>query len=57
MVVDFVTPFRNRTLELLEERDHLDQILAAGAERANEVAERTLRDVYERVGFALPGGR
>ncbi len=57
VVVDFVTPFRNRTLELLEERDHLDQILAAGAERANEVAERTLRDVYERVGFALPGGR
>ncbi len=57
VVVDFVTPFRNRTLELMEDRTHLDQILADGAARANEVAERTLRDVYERVGLALPGGR
>ena len=26
-------------------------MLRAGAERANEVAERTLADVYDRVGF------
>lgn len=57
VVVDFVTPFRDRTLELLEDRTHLDQVLADGATRANEVAEQTLRDVYERVGFVLPGGR
>ena len=57
VVVDFVTPFRDRTFELLEERSHLDQILAEGAARANDVAEKTLRDVYERVGFALPGGK
>ncbi|GGD23927.1 tryptophan--tRNA ligase [Nocardioides daphniae] len=56
VVVDFVTPFRDTTLALLEDRTHLDQILADGAARANEVAERTLRDVYERVGFAIPAG-
>jgi tryptophanyl-tRNA synthetase len=56
VVVDFVTPFRNRTLELLEDRHQLDAILRAGAERAGAVAERTLKDVYERVGFALAGG-
>jgi tryptophanyl-tRNA synthetase len=51
VVVDFVTPFRNRTLELLEDRTELDEVTAAGAARANEVAERTLVDVYERIGF------
>ncbi len=55
VVVDFVTPFRDRTLELLEDRDELDKILATGAERASAVAERTLADVYDRVGFIRPG--
>ncbi|NPC99045.1 tryptophan--tRNA ligase [Nocardioides sp. zg-DK7169] len=54
VVVDFVTPFRDRTLELVEHRDHLTQVLRAGAERAAEVAERTLADVYDRVGFVAP---
>jgi tryptophanyl-tRNA synthetase len=56
IVVDFVTPFRDRTLELLEDRAELDGVLARGAERAREVAERTLGDVYDRVGF-IPAGR
>ncbi len=51
LVVDFVTPFRDRTLELLEDRAELDEILRQGSERAAEVAERTLKDVYDRVGF------
>jgi tryptophanyl-tRNA synthetase len=57
VVVDFVTPFRDRTLELLEDRDHLDAVLAEGAAKASVVAEATVRDVYERVGFVLPGGK
>ena len=56
IVVDFVTPFRDRTLELLEDRGELDGVLARGAEQAREVAERTLGDVYDRVGF-IPAGR
>jgi tryptophanyl-tRNA synthetase len=51
VVVDFVTPFRDRTLELLEDRSEIDAVLKRGAERAREVATRTLADVYERVGF------
>jgi tryptophanyl-tRNA synthetase len=54
-VIDFVTPFRNRTLELLEDRAQLDEVLRDGSERANAVAERTLADVYDRVGFVRPG--
>src|SRR3954451_13305115 len=51
LVVEFVTPFRERTFELLEDKGRLDAILREGAERANAVAERTLQDVYDRVGF------
>ena len=57
VVVEFVTPFRDRTLELLEDRAHLDAVLASGAEKASAVAEATLRDVYDRVGFVAPAGR
>jgi tryptophanyl-tRNA synthetase len=46
-----VTPFRDRTLELLEDRAELDRILEDGSRRAAEVASRTLADVYDRVGF------
>ena len=55
VVVDFVTPFRNRTLELLDDRAELDGVLARGAEQAREVASRTLADVYDRVGLVRPG--
>jgi tryptophanyl-tRNA synthetase len=51
VVVEFVTPFRTRTLELLDDRAYLDRVLADGAAKAHAVAARTLADVYERVGF------
>ncbi len=51
VVTDFVTPFRERTHALLDDRAELDRVLAAGAERARQVAAGTLADVYERVGF------
>ncbi len=58
IVVEFVTPFRDRTIELLEDPAYLTQVLRRGAEQAMEVAEATLRDVYDRVGFvpAVPTG-
>jgi tryptophanyl-tRNA synthetase len=54
VVVDVVTPFRERTLELLDDRAELDGVLRKGAERAREVASRTLEDVYARVGLVPP---
>ncbi|HEV8056022.1 MAG TPA: tryptophan--tRNA ligase [Nocardioidaceae bacterium] len=51
VVADYVTPFRDRTLALLADRAELDRLLAQGAERARDVADATLADVYERVGF------
>jgi tryptophanyl-tRNA synthetase len=54
VVLAATTPLRERTRELLDDRSELERILAAGAERAGSVAESTLRDVFDRVGF-LPG--
>jgi len=54
VVVDFVTPFRDRTLELLDDQAHLTQVLEQGRERAHEVAQATLDDVYRQVGFVAP---
>lgn len=54
VVVDYVTPFREKTFEVLEDRAYLDGILQQGAEKAGVVARKTLADVYERVGFVPP---
>ena len=56
VVVAFVTPFRTRTQELLDDRAELDAVLKRGAERAREVASRTLADVYDHVGFLAARG-
>lgn len=50
-VVDRLAPIRARTLELLEDPAELDRLLAIGAERASERAERMLAAAYDRVGF------
>jgi tryptophanyl-tRNA synthetase len=56
VVLETLTPLRERTRELLEDRTELERILREGAGRAGAVAESTLRDVYDRVGF-LPATR
>ncbi|HEY7042826.1 MAG TPA: tryptophan--tRNA ligase [Nocardioidaceae bacterium] len=51
IVVDLVTPFRARTIELLEDRAELDAVLRTGADRARAVAAETLATAYDRIGF------
>lgn len=53
-LVEFVSPLRAAVDDYLADQAELDRILAAGAERAREVASRTLAQVYERVGFLPP---
>ncbi|GAA1222776.1 tryptophan--tRNA ligase [Rhodoglobus aureus] len=45
------TPVRERTLELLDDPAELDRMLSKNAERANEMAQKTLDRVYDRIGF------
>ncbi|WP_055602198.1 tryptophan--tRNA ligase [Streptomyces aureus] len=51
VMVDFVTPFRTRTQEYLDDPETLDSVLAKGAEKARAVAAETLAQTYERLGF------
>jgi tryptophanyl-tRNA synthetase len=51
VMVDFVTPFRERTHQYLDDAETLDSILAKGAEKARTVAAETLAQAYDRVGF------
>ena len=56
IVTDWVTPFRDRTREFMDDPAALDKILFEGAEKARTVASETLRDVYDKVGL-VPGRR
>jgi tryptophanyl-tRNA synthetase len=49
--VEAVQPFRQRALALLDDPEYLQQVLAEGAGRACAVAETTLAQTYERIGF------
>ena len=51
VMVEWVTPFRSRTQEYLDDPETLDSILAKGAEKARAVAAETLAQAYDKVGF------
>ncbi|WP_053351278.1 MULTISPECIES: tryptophan--tRNA ligase [Leucobacter] len=51
VVEESLAPVRTRTEELLADPAELDRLLARAADRANEVANRTLDLVYERIGL------
>ena len=56
VVLAEIEPIRDRANELLADPAELDRLLAKGAAKANELAEKTLATVYERVGF-IPSAR
>ncbi|MEU7131922.1 tryptophan--tRNA ligase [Streptomyces sp. NPDC046261] len=51
VMVEWVTPFRARTQEYLDDPETLDAVLAKGAEKARTVAAETLARAYDKVGF------
>lgn len=50
-VVEALTPVRERTEELLADPAELGRILDASAAKAAVIADRTVADVYDKVGF------
>ncbi|MEK7085229.1 MAG: tryptophan--tRNA ligase [Patescibacteria group bacterium] len=52
LVVKKLSPIRERTRELLENKDELVSILKDGRERARETATKTLTEVKEKVGLS-----
>jgi tryptophanyl-tRNA synthetase len=53
-VSDLLIPLQARYNEIAGDSGYLDRILADGAEKANQVAESTLKTVKERIGLLLP---
>lgn len=50
----FTTPLKARYDELMADRGELERLLAIGAERARELSEPLLQEVYDKVGFLPP---
>ena len=53
-VVAALDPIRLRAQELLADPAELDRLLAKGAAKANQIAEHTLSDVYDKLGSVRP---
>lgn len=53
-VVAALTPIRERASELLRDKAELARLLAVGADRAREVAARTLSRAYDAIGLLRP---
>lgn len=50
-VIEKISPIRNKVNELKENRDYLDKMMNLGAKKASEIALKTLKEVYEKVGL------
>ncbi|MEN9735595.1 MAG: hypothetical protein RL129_305 [Actinomycetota bacterium] len=51
VVIDFLKPIQSKATELLADPKYLTEVMRQGAEKANAVAEKTLRDVYDAIGI------
>ena len=54
-MVDALNPIRIKTQELMDDKGELLKILKSGAEKANQVAGKTLSDVYAALGLINNG--
>ena len=50
-VVTLLTPIREEAQRLIADKAYLESVYRAGADKASQVAEKTLRKVYKKVGF------
>jgi tryptophanyl-tRNA synthetase len=55
IVVEALNPIRTRTLELMDDKAELLKLLKVGSEKANQVAAKTLADVYSALGLIANG--
>jgi len=53
-VVELLTPIQHRYRELMGDRAELSRLLRRGADKAREVASRTLQRTYDNIGLLSP---
>lgn len=54
VIVKYFADFRAKRAELEKDGAYIADVLESGAERAMEIAQKTLKNVKEKVGFWLP---
>lgn len=52
-VIAELEPIQAKHKDLMENKDYLEGIYKSGAQKANEIAQSTLKTVYEKVGFIV----
>lgn len=53
-VAEELRPIQEKYIDLMANKDYLEQVYRSGAEIANRVAARTISKVYRKVGFIQP---
>jgi tryptophanyl-tRNA synthetase len=51
VVIETLKPVRLKYDDLMKNKDHLDELMKSGAERAQARAQKTLRKVYDSIGL------
>jgi tryptophanyl-tRNA synthetase len=51
VVIEELRPIREEAEKLMKDKEYLQKIYQTGAEKAEEIARKTLRKVYKKVGF------
>ncbi|MCL4137761.1 UNVERIFIED_CONTAM: hypothetical protein GTU68_037284, partial [Idotea baltica] len=52
VLVEYLSPIRTKTLELMKEKDYLEKVIQDGNDKARTRAQNTLAEVYKKVGFS-----
>jgi tryptophanyl-tRNA synthetase len=50
-VIENIAPIREKVKQLKSDKKNLDRLMALGAEKARKIAQKTLKEVYEKVGL------
>jgi len=51
VIINTVEPIAIKTSLLLKDRTHLDQILGEGANKARVIANKTIKNIYDKIGM------
>ena len=50
-VIELLRPLREKSLGLLKDRAYLEDVMAKGAQKARDITDAKVMDIYDRLGF------
>lgn len=53
IIIENLTPIQEKYNKLIKDKDYLDKILAEGAKKAKVIAQKTLSEVKDKIGFVI----